>query len=97
MATARPASSTRIRVVRARSSTPAIRTRIWHGFINDTAAAYSIPYVGASQVLWGSDFPHIRSIGLEAQSSLSQLLGALVREDQEKVVGGNAAHVFNRD
>ena len=32
-----------------------------------------------------------------AQSSLSQLLGALAREDQEKVVGGNTAHVFNRD
>jgi predicted TIM-barrel fold metal-dependent hydrolase len=74
-----------------------IRTRVWHGFINDTAADHSIPYVGASQVLWGSDFPHTRSIGLEAQSSLSQLLGTLAREEQEKVVGGNAAHVFNRD
>ena len=74
-----------------------MRTRVWHGFINDTAADHSIPYVGASQVLWGSDFPHTRSIGLEAQSALPQLLGALAREDQEKVVGGNAAHVFNRN
>ena len=74
-----------------------MRTRVWHGFINDTAADHSIPYVGASQVLWGSDFPHTRSIGLEAQSSLSQLLGTLAREEQEKVGGGNAAHVLNRD
>jgi predicted TIM-barrel fold metal-dependent hydrolase len=74
-----------------------MRTRVWHGFINDTAAAYSVPYVGASQVLWGSDFPHTRSIGLEAQSSLSHLLGTLGREDQERVVGCNAAHVFNCD
>jgi predicted TIM-barrel fold metal-dependent hydrolase len=74
-----------------------MRTRVWHGFIDDTAAVYSIPYVGVSQVLWGSDFPHTRSIGLEAQSTLSQQLASLSHEDQEKVVGGNAAHVFNRD
>ena len=46
---------------------------------------------------WGSDFPHFRSIGLEAQSALHALLGSLPRQDQEKVVGGNAAQVFNLD
>jgi uncharacterized protein len=74
-----------------------MRTRVWHGFINDTAAFHTIPYVGASQVLWGSDFPHFRSIGLEAQSALHELVGPLPREDQAKVVGGNAATVFNLD
>ena len=74
-----------------------MRTRVWHGFVDDTAAAYSIPYVGASQVLWGSDFPHIRSIGLEAQSAVYKLIETLPREDQEKVVGSNAAKVFNLD
>ena len=74
-----------------------MRTRVWHGFITDNAAEHSIPYIGASQVLWGSDFPHFRSIGLEAQSAVSQLVGALPREDQEKVVGANAAKVFNID
>ncbi len=74
-----------------------MRTRVWHGFINDTAVVSSIPHVGASQVLWGSDFPHFRSIGLEAQSTLHDLIGELPREDQEKIVGGNAAQVFNID
>jgi predicted TIM-barrel fold metal-dependent hydrolase len=74
-----------------------MRTRVWHGFINDTAASHTIPYVGASQVLWGSDFPHFRSIGLEAQSALHELVGALPQEEQAKVVGGNAATVFNLD
>src|SRR5215831_15833277 len=72
-----------------------MRTRVYHGFISDTAADYSIPHIGVDQVLWGSDFPHFRSIGLEAQSALHTLLGTLPRQDQEKVVGGNAAQVFN--
>ena len=53
-----------------------MRTRVWHGFVLDTAASYTTPYVGASQVLWGSDFPHFRSIGLEAQATLHELVGA---------------------
>jgi len=74
-----------------------MRTRVYHGFISDTAADYSIPRIGVEQVLWGSDFPHFRSIGLEAQAALPKLLAGLAREDQEKVVGGNAAQVFNLD
>jgi predicted TIM-barrel fold metal-dependent hydrolase len=74
-----------------------MRTRVFHGFISDTAADYSIPHVGSAQVIWGSDFPHFRSIGLDAQSALHELVGALPRDDQEKVVGGNAARVFNLD
>jgi predicted TIM-barrel fold metal-dependent hydrolase len=74
-----------------------MRTRVYHGFISDTAADYSIPHIGVDQVLWGSDFPHFRSIGLEAQSALHALIGTLPRQDQEKVVGGNAAQVFNLD
>jgi predicted TIM-barrel fold metal-dependent hydrolase len=70
-------------------------TRIWHGFIDDTAAGFAIPYVGADRVLWGSDFPHIRSIGLDADSAVFRLIDGLSREDQEKVVGANAATVFN--
>ncbi len=44
-----------------------------------------------------SDFPHFRSIGLEAQSALHELVGSLPRKDQDMVVGGNAATVFNVD
>lgn len=74
-----------------------MRTRVWHGFINDSAAAHMIPYIGATQILWGSDFPHFRSIGLEAQASLHDLIGVLPRAQQEQVVGGNAAQVYNLD
>ena len=72
-----------------------IKTRVWHGFIDDRAAEYTIPAVGASQVLWGSDFPHLRSIGLEAQSAITQLIEKLPRNEQEMVVATNTAKLFN--
>ena len=38
--------------------------RMWHGMTDDPLALDAIRQVGASQVMWGSDFPHIRSIEL---------------------------------
>lgn len=70
-------------------------SRVWHGFIDDTAAAFCIPYVGADQVMWGSDFPHTRSIGLEVHSDLGRLLESLPRQDQVKVVSASVARLFN--
>ena len=71
-----------------------MRTRIWHGVINDPEASHVIPQIGTSRVLWGSDFPHIRSIGLETQGHVADLLGSLPRDDQEKVVAGNTAELY---
>ena len=72
-----------------------MRSRVWHGFIDDTAAAHSIPYIGEDQVMWGSDFPHTRSMGLEVHSELGSLLESLPQPLKSKVVSGNAAKVFN--
>ena len=72
-----------------------MKTRVYHGLIDDAYGPYMIPLIGADRVLWGSDFPHIRSIGLEAQEHVHKLLGALPHAVQEQVVGGNAAQVFN--
>ena len=74
-----------------------VKTQVWHGFVDDVAAGNAIPAVGASQVLWGSDFPHLRAIGLEAQGAIAQLIEPLSREEQQMVVGGNAAKLFNID
>ena len=71
-----------------------MRERIWHGFIDDTAASFCIPYVGVSRVLWGSDFPHIRSMGIDAGSAVYKLIDTLPPNEQDMVVGGNAAEVF---
>jgi predicted TIM-barrel fold metal-dependent hydrolase len=72
-----------------------MKTRVYHGLIDDAYGPHMIPLIGADRVLWGSDFPHIRSIGLEAQEHVHKMFSALPRQDQEQVVGGNAAKVFN--
>jgi hypothetical protein len=72
-----------------------MRTRVYHGLIDDAYGPEMIPLLGTDHVLWGSDFPHIRSIGLEVQEHVHGLLGALPQEDQAKVVSGSAARVFN--
>ena len=74
-----------------------MKTRVFHGFIDDSAAEVAIPYVGADRVLWGSDFPHIRSIGLDARSALYRQLQTFSAEEQGKLVGGNAAELFGLD
>ena len=72
-----------------------MKTRVFHGFIDDTAAEPAIRYVGADRILWGSDFPHIRSMGLDAQSTLYQQLQTFSEEDQAKLVCDNAVKVFD--
>ena len=72
-----------------------MKTRVFHGFIDDSAAEVAIPYVGVDRILWGSDFPHIRSMGLDAKSTLYQQLQTFSEEDQAKLVGENAMKVFD--
>ena len=70
-----------------------IKKRMWHGMIDDPFGRDAVNHIGADGVMWGSDFPHIRSIGLDAHASLERILDGLSSEDQEKLVGGNVAKV----
>ena len=72
-----------------------MRHRMWHGMTDDPHALETIRHVGASQVMWGSDFPHIRSIELRTQELLDEMFAPLSQEDREMVVGGNVERVFN--
>jgi predicted TIM-barrel fold metal-dependent hydrolase len=46
-------------------------------------------------VLWGSDFPHVRSIGLETQERVAKLFEGMPDADQDKLVAGNVARLFS--
>ena len=92
-----------IEVIAARLGVPKLdmkgsyymRSRICHGFIDDTAATHAVSYIGADQVVWGSDFPHTRSIGLDVHSDLKNLLKGMPEDDQVKIAGTSAAKLFN--
>lgn len=70
-----------------------VKSRMWHGMIDDPYGKDALRHIGADAVLWGSDFPHVRSIGLDAHEALSRILAGLTTEEQQKLVGGNAAKV----
>ena len=74
-----------------------VRTNCWHGIIDDPYAQLAIPAVGVDRVMWGSDFPHVRSIGLGVEEVVTALLDTLSVEERDKVVCGNTADIFNLD
>jgi predicted TIM-barrel fold metal-dependent hydrolase len=47
--------------------------------------------------MWGSDFPHVRSVGVDAQSAVGKMLAELPPQDQDKIVGLNTAALYNID
>ena len=63
----------------------------------ESVAELAIPHVRVDRILWGSDFPRMRSIGMDAQLTLYEQLQVFPEEDQAKLVGGNAATLFDRD
>ena len=70
-----------------------VKNRMWHGMIDDPYGRDAVRHIGADGVMWGSDFPHIRSTGLEAHETLTRILEGLTAEEQEKIVEGNVAKV----
>ncbi len=71
-----------------------LKTRIWHGLIDEEASVPVIPELGVDQVVWGSDFPHTISVGAETASTLVTLFKGIATADQDKLVAGNAAKLF---
>lgn len=71
-----------------------LKTRIWHGLIDEPASVPVIPELGVDQVVWGSDFPHTISVGAETGETLSALFEGIALEEQNKLVAENAAALF---
>jgi predicted TIM-barrel fold metal-dependent hydrolase len=71
-----------------------LRTRIWHGLIDEKGGVSAIPEIGVDQVVWGSDFPHTISVGVETKEALDALFGGVSPEERKKLVAENAARLF---
>ena len=71
-----------------------MKTRVFHGFIDDPFISEIGPIVGIDRILWGSDFPHPEGIGLKARQTLDGILGGLSADDREKLTSTNAAALW---
>jgi predicted TIM-barrel fold metal-dependent hydrolase len=71
-----------------------IRTRVWHGLIDEKGGVPAIAEIGADQVVWGSDFPHTISVGVETKEALDGLFAGVSSKDRAKLVSENAARLF---
>ena len=74
-----------------------LKTRIWHGLIDEKASVPVIGELGVDQVVWGSDFPHTISVGAETASTLGELFEGVSPAHQRKLVAENAATLFGLD
>ena len=71
-----------------------LKSRIWHGLIDEEASIPVIPELGVDQVVWGSDFPHTISVGAETGAMLAALFEGITPDDQAKLVAENTERLF---
>ena len=74
-----------------------VRERTLHGWIDDGLGTEMVDFLGADRVMWGSDFPHIRSMNLNARSETAAMLSGLSAAAQRKIVCDNAARTYGVD
>ncbi len=72
-----------------------VRTRVWHGLIDDKFGLGGLDLIGESQVCWGSDFPHSIAIGSEAQEAVEKILGDLQPDTRRRLACDNAKTLFS--
>jgi uncharacterized protein len=71
-----------------------VTSRVYHGLIDDYLYLDVIKRIGTDNIVWGTDFPHVRSVGMDAQDVAHGMFKSLARVDQEKIVGGTMAKLY---
>ena len=72
-----------------------VRTRVWHGLIEDKFGLGGLELIGETQVCWGSDFPHSIAIGAEARAAVEDILGGLAPRTRRRLASENVRNLFN--
>jgi predicted TIM-barrel fold metal-dependent hydrolase len=71
-----------------------MRTRVWHGLIDDKFGLNGLDLIGDSQVCWGSDFPHSIAIGKDAQAEVDQVLAGVPKPKRQRLLADNVRQLF---
>ena len=74
-----------------------LQSQVWHGFVDDKYADRAFDVAGPTQVMWGSDFPHVRNTFPNTHRILERVLANVDDETKANVVGLNCARLFNLD
>ena len=53
--------------------------------------------IGVDNMMWGSDYPHAESTFPKSREILDQILGGVPQDERDKIVGGNAAKLYDFD
>ena len=68
---------------------------VFLGFQEDVLGIRDRHIIGVDQLQWGADYPHVESTFPRSQQILEQILVDCTEEEKAKIVGGNAARVYN--
>lgn len=77
-----------------RPPTEFFREQMWVTYEEDTIGVHLIPEIGATNVMWASDYPHGDSTWPNSRKVIQESLAALSESDRRKVVSENAAALY---
>ena len=68
---------------------------VFLGFQEDALGMRDRHIIGVDNLVWGSDYPHVESTFPRSQEILEDILADCTEEERAKIVGGNAARIYN--
>ena len=68
---------------------------VFVGFQEDALGIRFRSIIGVDSMQWGSDYPHHESTFPRSSEILKEILADCTEEEKSKIVGGNAARVYN--
>ena len=71
------------------------RSNCFLGFQEDTLGIEQRNRIGVDTLMWGADYPHLESTFPRSREILEHILGDCTEAEKAKIVGGNAARVYN--
>ena len=71
------------------------RSNIFLGFQEDEIGIRLRDIIGVDTLTWGSDYPHHESTFPRSREIVEEILADCTEEEKAKIVGGNAARIYN--
>ena len=72
-------------------------SNVYLSFQEDDVGIRLRDVIGVDRLMWGSDYPHSESTFPKSQEILDRILEGVPKEERAKIVGSNAAKLYNFD